>query len=405
MSRPGSAVVIGGGIVGLSAALALAERGLDVRLVDDAPAVAPASAGNAGHIAIEQSAPLASLSTLRALPRRLAVFGGPAVFPLSSVGAWLPFGFRLLAASMPARFRAGEAALTALLARALPAWRRRLAAAGAEDLLREAGHLVAWESAASAVRGRRAALAGAAGPVTCTDIGAEDAALLDAAVPGRIAGAVRYRGTASVADPAAVLDALRRALLAAGGRMETGHVTSLARALDDAEVAVVAAGVRSAALMRALGHPVPMIAERGYHVEAPSRVWPTGLPPVVFEDRSVVANGFTRGLRLTGFVEFGRPDAPPDPRLWRRLEEHARGLGIAFDRTADRWCGARPTLPDYLPAIGRSRRDHRVIYAFGHQHLGLTLGPLTGDLVADLATGRRPSVDLTPFAIDRFGRG
>lgn len=405
MSGARSALVIGGGIVGLSAALSLAERGFDVRLVDDAPAVPPASAGNAGHIAIEQSAPLASIATLRALPRRLAVFGGAAVFPPSAVGAWLPFGLRLLRAATPARFRTGEAALAALLERALPAWRWRLAAAGATDLLREAGHLVAWESAASAVRGRREALAGATGPVTCTDIGTEDAALLDAAVPGRIAGAVRYRGTASVTDPAAVLDALRRALLAAGCHADTGRVTSLADAAQDAAVVVAAAGVRSASLMREIGHAAPMIAERGYHVEAPSVAWPTGLPPVVFEDRSVVANGFTRRLRLTSFVEFSRPDAPPDARLWHRLEEHARGLGIAFDGTPDRWYGARPTLPDYLPAIGRSRRDPRVIYAFGHQHLGLTLGPLTGELVADLATGRRPPVDLTPFAIDRFGRG
>ena len=81
----------------------------------------------------------------------------------------------------------------------------------------------------------------------------------------------------------------------------------------------------------------------------------------------------------------------------------AKALGLPFTAPVDTWLGSRPTLPDYLPAIGRSGRDPRVLYGFGHQHLGLTLGPLTGELVAALACAEAPALDLAPFAAERFG--
>ena len=83
----------------------------------------------------------------------------------------------------------------------------------------------------------------------------------------------------------------------------------------------------------------------------------------------------------------------------RRLGE----LGIRFSPDPDRWVGPRPTLPDYLPAIGRLERDPRILYAFGHQHLGLTMAAVTAELTTALAEGAEPAIDLTPFRIERFG--
>lgn len=168
---------------------------------------------------------------------------------------------------------------------------------------------------------------------------------------------------------------------------------------------MIAAGVRSAALMRELGHATPMIAERGYHIQSDSTRWPLELTSVVFEERALVATRFLTGLRATSFIEFTRPDAPPDARKWDRLRAHADALGLPFDSPLRTWIGSRPTLPDDLPAVGRSTRDPRVLYAFGHHHLGLTLGPVTGELVAALACSDEIAPDLAPFSVDRFGRG
>jgi D-amino-acid dehydrogenase len=169
----------------------------------------------------------------------------------------------------------------------------------------------------------------------------------------------------------------------------------------EADAVLVAAGALSAGLLRPLGLRVPLIAERGYHLHAAESDWPLDLPPVVFEERSMIVTRFRSGLRAAGFFEFARPEAPPDPRKWARLRSNLEALGIAFADPVE-WSGARPTLPDYLPAIGRTADG--LFYAFGHQHLGLTLAAATGEAIAALAAGDAPPFDLSPFAIERFGR-
>ena len=400
---PRSAAVIGGGIVGLSTALALQARGIAVVIFDAPCTQAPASAGNAGHIAVEQHAPLASLAMIRALPRRLMSVGGPVSFPPGSVGHWLPFGLRLLCAATPARFARGKRALGTLLAEAVPAWHRLMQDVGTPDLLRREGNIVAWESPAGARHGR-AALRSYVSPIACwRDLTAEEARALAGQVRASPADAVCFEGTASVADPGAVLDALRAAFLARGGAIDRRSRTLAEARRSGADRIVVAAGARAAGLMRELGHRVPLIAERGYHIHSAQSRWPMSLASVVFEERALVATRFRSGLRATSFVEFTDPDAAPDPRKWARLKAHAEALGLPFDSPVETWVGSRPTLPDYLPAIGRSARDPRVLYAFGHQHLGLTLGPVTGEIVAALACDDPVGPDLTPFAVQRFG--
>ena len=169
------------------------------------------------------------------------------------------------------------------------------------------------------------------------------------------------------------------------------------------ELVLVAAGARSGRLMAGGGHKAPVIAERGYHLHDPDADWPEDLAPLVFEDRSLIVNRFSDGLRCSSFVEFARPETPPDPRKWARLRRHAAELGLPFGPKTREWMGARPTLPDYLPAIGRSRHATNLAYAFGHQHLGLTLSAVTADLVAEMLGGQDPAVDLRPFDVARFG--
>jgi len=369
--------------------------------------------GNAGHIAIEQVEPLASMATVRSMPRRLFPRGALSL-PLSALGDWLPFSLRLLLAARPANFDRGKAALESVLAQAMPAWRRLLDQAGAPELLIENGHFIVWESAESARRGRAHWAGADTGITRWRDASASEIAAIQALLAVPVAGAIRFDGSGQIADPSALADSLEAAALALGITRRDARVDSLrldadgmvAAVLADgetigADALIVAAGVASGALMRPLGHRVPIIAERGYHIQSSGIGWPTDLPPVVFEDRSMIVTRFTGGLRAASFVEFAAAGTPPDPRKWRRLREHVAALGVPFD-TASEWIGARPTLPDYLPAIGRSGVARNLFYAFGHQHLGLTLGPLTGEAIAALVAGDAPAIDLAPFDLARF---
>src|SRR3546814_15606922 len=110
----------------------------------------------------------------------------------------------------------------------------------------------------------------------------------------------------------------------------------------------------------------------------------------------MIVTRFADTVQAASFVEVLSPDAPPDPRKWDRLERHVRELGLPFTRSFTRWMGARPTLPDSLPALGRSRRVCNLVYAFGHQHLGLTLATVTGQPVRALIEQQRTTADLAP---------
>ena len=156
MDRMVGTLVVGGGVVGKACALSLRRAGESVTLLDPQALPRPASYGNAGHIATEQVAPLASPAALASAFRRLFGLGGALDFRLTDIGAWGPWASRFVAAATADRAAAGQRALGGLLQDALPAWRRLAQSLGRPDLLIERGHIVVWESAASARAGRAA---------------------------------------------------------------------------------------------------------------------------------------------------------------------------------------------------------------------------------------------------------
>jgi glycine/D-amino acid oxidase-like deaminating enzyme len=407
------ALVIGGGIIGLSAALRLCQAGLRATVIETAGAPKAASWGNAGHIATEQVEPLASWPMLRSAPRRLFSAGGALALPPRQIGHWLPFALRMIKASSPDHVVKGRAALRSLLSVALPAWRDLVAHLAAPGLLREDGHIVVWESAASAAAGLaswRAADTGTARFRECTK---DELHSVGRVIKQPLTAGIRFENTGQIADLPKLANALRDSLTAQGVEI----MSSTARDVEhgagsatvtlasgerlSADLVLVAAGVRSAALLKRFCASIPLIAERGYHLQMPQHHWPD-LPPVAFEDRSMIVTRFESGLRAASFVEFSAADAPPDSRKWQRLRAHVASLGLPGGPETIEWMGARPTLPDYLPAIGRFPSAPNILYAFGHQHLGLTLAAVTAELVAQLATDAAPTVDLNPFNIQRF---
>jgi D-amino-acid dehydrogenase len=405
------AVIIGGGVVGLSIATGLQRVGVEVTVIDAAPAAGAASWGNAGHIATEQVEPLASWPVLRSAPRRLFSRGGALGLPPSQIKRWLPFALRM--ASAASRVEQGRTALRSLLANALPAWKSLSEQLGMPTLVRETGHFVVWETPASAAAGLAAWRSVDIGTTRFHECDAGEMQLLAGLTKRAPAGAIRFENTAQIADLPKLADSLRTSIAARNGRVVNANARAVAHrersvsvTLDDgssieADFAVVAGGVRSRELMESYCKSVPLIAERGYHLQMTGHRWPD-LPPVVFEDRSMIVTRFESGLRAASFVEFSSIDAPPDDRKWQRLRSHVTALGLPCDAPARQWIGARPTLPDYLPAIGRLPHAPNILYAFGHQHLGLTLAAVTGDLIAQLATHSPTTVSLAPFDLQRF---
>ena len=285
-----------------------------------------------------------------------------------------------------------------------------LKSAGAESLLQEQGALLVFESANSLMQAQRDENVLREYGIQFESLnGAQAASRLGRGAPS-VAGGRFYPEMKSVVDPYAVVNALVQQFITSGGKLHRRHVKSFdfhpeyVRIItDDGDVnvskAVLAAGTGSPALMKTLGLSVPMAAERGYHVMLDGG--PTLHMPWTFHERGFVATPMTGGTRLAGTVELGGGE--PD---WRRAMLLARHMQQLFPDTimsvTQQWTGNRPTTPDYLPVMGPLRKNPRILTAFGHQHLGLTLSATTARLIRLLINKQPLPYSIEPFRPERF---
>jgi D-amino-acid dehydrogenase len=170
-----------------------------------------------------------------------------------------------------------------------------------------------------------------------------------------------------------------------------------------ADKVVIAAGAWSRPLSQQLGDNIALDTERGYHLMLSTDSSALLSRPVMNGSFSFVLSPMEMGLRLTTQIEFAGLDATPDYRWVRSLMPAARRMLPGIDKAETSvWMGCRPSLPDSLPVLGFASKTNDVLYAFGHQHLGITLGPISGLIIADLVAGRDPGIDLAPYRPDRF---
>ncbi len=412
MDRQNAVAVIGAGVVGAAIAARLAHEGRAVLLLDRAePGVGGASFGNAGHIASEHVEPLPSRALLGSWWRELYAFGGVLDIPLKRTVAILPWARRFAAAA--AKQEENTRHLAPLVTAAVDDWENLLATVGQPELLRKSGHYEVWfgPGARKSAADRARAMEGLG--IVARPASAEwlETVVNSIPRPRGPAAALWFPGTAHVPDPLEVVQALVRHAIRKGARVRRAEVraiecpasgVSLHTSDGPLEVgsAIVCAGAWSPALLVPLGLHVPLEAVRGYHVELPDHA-PLSDSTIVYSDEHVVVTPMRGRLRATSFMDFAGLDAPQDSRKPARLLASLARLGYRCDRATAPWAGPRPVLPDYLPGIGRVQHSN-VLYAVGHQHIGLTLAAGTAELVAALAGGREPRQDLSAFDLRRF---
>jgi D-amino-acid dehydrogenase len=409
-------VVLGAGIVGVSAALHLQARGRDVAIVDRLGlAAGETSFGNTGIVQSEAVFPYVfprnpreiALAALNRDPRAQIRYGA-----LPAIGPWL---WRYFLASAPGPRLASAAALRPLVARSVAEHEAFAAPAGAGALLRKGG----WIKAFRSERGRRKALADLE-ELKPYGIAADllDRAQLVALEPhltNVAAGGVHFTAPSTTPDPGALVRGYADLFIARGGRLLAGDARSLeacragwAVTTDagrlQAREAVIALGPWSSEVFGALGYRLPLGVKRGYHMHYGAVGNAMLNRPVLDLEFGYVLTPMARGIRLTTGAEFARRDDPPSSAHLDRLEPLAREFfPLAERRDAQPWLGRRPCLPDMLPVIGAAPRHNGLWFDFGHQHLGLTLGPVSGRLLAQLMTGEAPLTDPKPYRAERFG--
>ena len=414
MTRKSEVIVVGAGVVGLSAALALQMRGLPVTVIDREGPAAGASAGNAGALAFSDILPLASPGMLRKAPKWLLDPLGPLTVPPAYALRIAPWMLRFWRACSPAQVRRSTVAQTALMDLARAEVEPFMTATGSLPMLRKEGNLQVYESEAEF----RAALPGwqmrVDHGIDFRHMGPEEKAALQPGLSPRFVRGTFTPGWQSVTDPKDYTLALADRFRANGGTIMTGEVVALAAAGDGVTLSLVggeslvaghvvlAAGAHSHHLARGLGDRIPLETERGYNTTLPADAFDLRTQ-VTFGGHGFVVTRLNSGIRVGGAVELGGLDLPPNYKRAEAMLQKAQAFLPGLNPAGGvQWFGFRPSLPDSLPAIGPSRAAPRVIYAFGHGHLGLTQSAGTARLVADLLTGRPPALDLTPFSPHRF---
>lgn len=403
-------LVIGAGVIGLTAALRLADGGRRVTLADPNPPGSGASHGNAGTIADYAVMPVGTPEVLRDLPRLLFDRHSPLAIRRASLSALAPWLLRFARQSLPGAAARNAAALAALLSDASLRWADLAARIGATDLMQDRGCLYAHATAAEGRAAEPGLQARRSLGVAVERLSPAELAALEPGLPPMPGGAAFFPNARFLTDPGAVMARLAQAAAAAGVGTVAARVTAL-----DASVAgiiargpgflcttrqvVVAAGAHSRVLAEMAGSKVPLDTERGYHLEFDG-------PAPVTRPTCATAPGFylcpmAGRLRVAGTVELGGLAAPPSPHRTARLLQGARRLFPALPDPDRSWMGFRPSMPDSLPVIGPAR-DPRVILAFGHGHLGVTLAPRTAQAIADIAAGRDPGPALHPCRPTRF---
>lgn len=406
--------VIGAGIIGLAIAYKLTQAGQSVLILDQGGMGEGASRGNAGAFAFADVEPMASPATLLKSPRWLLDPLGPLSVPLSYAPKMAPWMAQFARACLPTAHAASTKAQAALMELSKAETEPMFADAGLSHHLRHEGALYlyagkrAFDAAAPVWRTR------AAHGVAFEPVSGERLAELQPGLGASYTHAMLVPDWMMVSDPYEITKALGEQAVVQGAEFRQAKVTALQPGegattimLEDgssiaARQTILAGGAWSGKLAAQLGDKIPLEAERGYNTTLPVGAFDLKRQLVVPADGYVITP-LASGIRVGGAAEFAGMNRPPDFRrsaiMLKKSESVMQGLKTDGGK---QWMGFRPSLPDTLPVIGHSSVSPRVMYAFGHGHLGLTQCAATATLVCDLALDNPSSIDLHPYRAQRF---
>jgi D-amino-acid dehydrogenase len=407
--------VVGGGIVGLATALACLARGMTVTLVDPGGIRNATSYGNAGVISRGSLFPVAAPGLLKKLPRYALNRENAIRVDYGSLLSVAPWLLAFIRRCNEASWREAAAALDPLCAASYDEHWRVAGEIGARDLIIRRGWMKLYrtEEAFAGTALEREILSQY--KVGFEVIDGAELPQFEPALKRRFARAIWHTETGSVLDPGGLVQAYETAARARGVTFVQAKAANIVEDGDRAKVllegggevraatVVVATGPAPHDLTRAMGYRFPLAAERGYHRHFIDAGEHRLTRPIYDTGGSYIVAPMNAGLSVLSGVELARRDAPPNHAQIDAVEAEARQtLAVGAAVEPGPWHGSRPSTPDGLPVIGRAPRHPHVVFAFGHGHIGLSTGPITGRVVSEVIAGAPPSLPIAPFRAKRF---
>ena len=405
--------IIGAGIQGVCVGLNLIKKGYTVTLIDrDDPGQTSASYGNAGHFSPYASVPINRPDILTDVPSMLLNTTGPLALKWNYVPKMIPWFIKFINNCTKKKMLHTAKYMHQILDLAIPAYDELFQDIDVSNLIESKGIMYFWTNKDLKSRELEINIR--------KELGVDQQLLtqkeihdLEPKIKKIYHAGVLYPGARHARNPGKILLKLFNSFLSRGGffrkenaekisTLENNKISVKTNLKDYTfEKAVIASGAFSKKLTDQLGEKIPLETERGYHVHFKNYDHLLSRP-VIFLNRGFGITPMEQGLRVVGTVEFGGLKNPKSKKRILNLVNNAKYLFPELSKHHDEWLGFRPTLPDFLPVIGASKNYNNLYFAFGHHHLGWTLGAITGKIIAKMINGEKTNLNLEPYSSLRF---
>ncbi|MDC3383580.1 FAD-binding oxidoreductase [Candidatus Pelagibacter ubique] len=404
--------IVGAGIQGISNALFLQKKGFSVTIFDrDEPGSPAASYGNAGHFSPYASVPINRPDVLTDVPAMLLSSTGPLALKWNYVPKMMPWFLQFMRNCTTKRMMHTAKNMHQILDLALPAYDELFDEVELGGLVEKKGILYIWNDQSLKSRELEIKVINELG-VDQQVITPKEIHDLEPNIKPIYHGGVYYQYGRHARNPKKILLKLYDLFLKKGGKFLKMNIKDInfndEKPVIKAETQsflfdkiVIACGSFSKKLTDNLNEKIPLDTERGYHVHFKNCDHLLSRP-VIFQNRGFGITPMEQGLRVVGTVEFGGLDNPLSKSRVKNLINNAKYMMGDLPEHEDEWLGFRPTLPDYLPVIGPSKKYKNVFYCFGHHHLGWTLGPISGKIISGMIAEENTNLDLKPYSSLRF---
>jgi len=404
--------IVGAGIQGISNALFLQKKGFNVTIFDrDKPGSPAASYGNAGHFSPYASVPINRPDVLTDVPAMLLSSRGPLALKWNYVPKMIPWFLKFITNCTTKKMMHTAKNMHQILDLALPAYDELFDEIDLGGLVEKKGILYIWNDQSLKSRDLEIKVRDELG-VDQQVVTPKEIHDLEPNIKPIYHGGVYYQHGRHARNPKKILLKLFDLFLKKGGKFLEMNIEDInfndEEPIIKAETQsflfdkiVIACGSFSKKLTDNLDEKIPLDTERGYHVHFKdcdhllSR-------PVIFQNRGFGITPMEQGLRVVGTVEFGGLNNPLSKPRIKNLINNAKYMMGDLPEHEDEWLGFRPTLPDYLPVIGPSKKYKNVFYCFGHHHLGWTLGPISGKIISGMIAEENTNLNLKPYSSLRF---
>tara|TARA_B100002051_G_C16735055_1_gene640717 strand:+ start:121 stop:1362 length:1242 start_codon:yes stop_codon:yes gene_type:complete len=411
--KKSSVGIVGAGIQGVCISLNLIKKGFNVTLIDrDDPGKISASYGNAGHFSPYASVPINRPDILVDVPSMLLSSTGPLALKWNYAPKMIPWFLQFIKNCTKKKMMHTAKYMHQILDLALPAYDELFQDIDVTGLVESKGIIYFWTDKDLKSRELEINIR--------KELGVKQQLLtpheihdLEPHINKIYHGGILYPNAKHARNPKKILLKLFDLFLKKGGNFKKQEIKNINFSSDDKPVltteessytfdkAVIACGAFSKKLTDQANEKIPLDTERGYHVHFKGHDHLLSRP-VIFLNRGFGITPMEQGLRVVGTVEFGGLNNPPSNKRILNLVNNAKYLFSELSDHHDEWLGFRPTLPDFLPVLGPSKKYKNLFYSFGHHHLGWTLGAISGKIISGMIAGEKTNLDLSPYSSQRF---